>query len=137
MQNGSKNLSFSFLSICFYSKCTAHPPEIKLQPKEHTTTVGGKEILSVQAGGTKPLQYSWEYKPLQELAEGEGSEWKALPMDSDRIQGANSGNLVITEVNKSDEGRYRCIVSNKVGSMQTSEATLTMGKLTCMGVVTS
>jgi len=70
--------------------------------------------FSIQATGTEPLNYQWECKI------GDGS-------DVERIPGTNSSTLTIPRVQKSNEGSYRCTVSNCAGSETSECATLTVG----------
>ena len=55
--------------------------------------------------------------------------------DLETFPGANSSRLTIPSVQKSNEGSYRCTVSNLVGSETSECATLTIGELNCMHTV--
>ena len=93
------------------------PPEITTQPQDQTSTV----TFTVQATGSN-LVYHWERKLHDDR------EWHSLPK-LDRIQGSNANILTIGELKETDEGRYRCIVSNLVGIISTKPASLTVGML--------
>jgi Immunoglobulin I-set domain. len=43
-----------------------------------------------------------------------------------RLRLVDGGNLMITEVKKSDEGKYQCYVQNMVGERETKPALLTV-----------
>ena len=81
--------------------------------------------FSIQATGTEPLNYQWEHKTGDE-----SGEWQSCT-----FPGANSSTLTITSVHKSNEGTYRCTVSNLAGSETSECATLTVGELNCMHTV--
>ena len=49
--------------------------------------------------------------------------------DVESFPGANSSTLTIPSVHKSNEGSYRCTVSNCAGSETSESATLTVGEL--------
>ena len=110
------------LSIAMYAGI-AIPPRITAHPQELKDAVPDKfAMLTVQATGTEPLKYQWEH----ELGYGSG-EWQLC--DVERFPGANSSTLIIPSVQKSDEGSYRCIVSNLAGWETSESATLTVGEL--------
>ena len=91
------------------------PPIITTHPREIKDTVPGNLVtFTIQATGTEPLNYQWGYKI------GDGN-------DVERIPGANSSTLTIPRVQKSNEGSYRCTVSNCAGSETSECATLTVG----------
>ena len=88
---------------------TAHPvDEIDIVP-------GSDVSFSVTATGTAPLSYQWK-KDGEDLTD-EGS-----------ITGATTATLSITGVMESDEGGYRCVVTNIAGMDTSNNATLTVGK---------
>ena len=77
--------------------------------------------LTVQATGTEPLSYQWEVK-----TGGGNGGWQLCDVES--FPAANSSTLTIPSVQKSNEGSYRCTVSNCAGSETSQYATLTVGK---------
>ena len=96
----------------------ADPPRITTQPRGKKDAVPGNLVVfTIQATGTEPLNYQWERKI-------DGN-------DVERIAGANSSTLTIPRVQKSDEGSYRCTVSNCAGSATSQCAILTLGKNHC------
>ena len=50
---------------------------------------------------------------------------------TDSISGATSATYTINEVMESDEGEYRCVVSNAAGSVTSAAASLTVCKCVC------
>ena len=112
MECGTKLLllvkAFSFL-------CVAEPPQVTAHPVDQTDVAPGSDVtFSVTATGTKPLSYQWQ-KDGVNLSDG------------GRISGATTATLTITGVTESDEGGYRCVVTNSAGTATSNTATLTVG----------
>ena len=106
-----------------FSIRTADPPTITAHPQELKDAVPDKfAMFTVQATGTEPLQYQWQHK-----MRAESGEWQSC--DVVRFSGANSSTLTITSVQKSDEGSYRCVISNIVGIQTTEPVKLSVGKI--------
>ena len=103
----------------------ADPSRIMTHPCGVKNAVPGKPVtFAIEASGTEPLNYQWEHK-----IQDKSGEWQSC--DVERFPGANSSTLTISSVQKSNEGSYRCTVSNCAGS-DTSECTiLTVGKNCC------
>ena len=76
---------------------------------------GDEAIFRVRATG-ESLQFQWQ-KDRSNLH------------DDSRYCDTDTDTLRILEVNKSDKGRYRCLVKNAVGNKCSDEALLTVGKL--------
>ena len=76
---------------------------------------GNEAIFRVKATG-EDLQFQWQ-KDRSDLHE----DSRYCDTDTDTLR--------IIEVNKSDKGRYRCLVKNVVGKMYSDEALLTVGEL--------
>ena len=102
-------------------------PEITGHPQDKKDACQSEvAVFTVQATGSEPLQYCWEWSPL-----GEGEGWQPLPSGRDRIQGVETATLTIDKVQESDEGKYRCTVTSYPGSMISESAVLSVGKPTC------
>ena len=86
-----------------------------VHPVNQTEAVGSDVSFSVTATGTAPLSYQWQ-KDGVNLTDG-GS-----------ITGATNATLIITGVMESDEGVYRCVVTNIAGTNTSNTAMLTVGK---------
>jgi uncharacterized Zn-binding protein involved in type VI secretion len=87
------------------------PPSIAVQPVDQNVDLGATTFFRVTPGGTPPFTYQWLYNGTP-LLNGPG------------ISGATSSNLVLTNVQLASAGSYRVIVSNSVGSVPSSMATL-------------
>jgi len=81
------------------------PPTITTQPKSQTVNEGSSLTFTVVATGTAPLSYQW-YK------------------GSSKISGATSASYTINPVKTTDEGSYKVVVTNIVGSVTSNAATL-------------
>ena len=107
------------LSVAIHA---ARPPRITAHPQQLMDAVPGETLaFTIQASGTELLNYQWEIK----TRDGSGG-WQSC--DVERFTGANSSTLTIPSVQKSDEGIYRCIVSNSVGSQTSEPVNLNIGK---------
>ena len=84
------------------------PPTITSQPANRTVSVGQSATFSVTAGGTPPFTYQWQ-------------------RNGANISGATSASYTRTNAQLADSGaRFRVNVSNGVGNLFSSEATLTV-----------
>jgi len=100
----------------------AIPPRITIHPLDMKDAVSGNSfMLHAEATGTQPLNYQWEWKSAME-----DGEWQ--PCDVERFPGADSSTAVISSVEKSNEGSYRCVVTNCAGAHISNSAKLTVGE---------
>jgi len=81
------------------------PPQITVQPLSYNVQVGTAVTFTIQAVGTTPLTYQWNFNGLP-------------------IQGANQPSYAIQSVLPSDAGRYSCTVTNIAGSQTSFAAAL-------------
>jgi hypothetical protein len=89
-------------------KCsTPVAPSIYAQPTDQTVTIGSVATFSAGVSGTQPLSYQWTYQ---------GSP----------ISGATTPLLVLANVQQSQAGTYAVIVTNALGSVTSSNASLTV-----------
>jgi formylglycine-generating enzyme required for sulfatase activity len=88
-------------------------PQIVSQPQGQSALVGATASFSVQAQGSGTLSYRW-------------SKDGAYLSDGGRITGSASSTLQIANVQTSDAGNYRVRVSNQAGSVDSSNAGLTV-----------
>ena len=111
---------------CFLSKyldldldiLSVDPPTITVEPLNLTNSIPGNGVTFTIAATGQFLSYSWQ---LNE---------EPLTIDP-RHSGADSAELSITAVRESDEGSYRCNVSNAAGSVVSNNAYLTVSKFVC------
>jgi Immunoglobulin domain/PQQ-like domain/IPT/TIG domain len=85
----------------------ATAPVITAQPQSQAVTVGASATFRVTAGGTPPLSYEWK-------------------KDGTPIPDAAGPMLLITNVQAGDVGVYNVLVSNRGGSVTSSNALLTV-----------
>jgi len=83
------------------------PPAITSQPASLTNDPGSSAIFTVVASGSAPLYYQWQKNNIN-------------------IGGATTANYTIASVAETDEGNYRCIVTNMAGSATSLAASLTV-----------
>lgn len=85
-------------------------PLITVQPQSQTNNYGASATFSVTATGSVPLYYQWQ-------------------KDITNISGATGVNYSIASVQQSDEGSYRCVVTNAAGATNSASATLAVNDL--------
>ena len=89
------------------------------QPKSQKNISPGKAVaFSVQATGTEPLGYQWQWKPFGKKDENNG--WQNLSGEGSTFQ--------VEEVQASNAGYYQCVVSNSAENKTSQCALLTVGK---------
>ncbi|MBM3848417.1 MAG: immunoglobulin domain-containing protein, partial [Verrucomicrobia bacterium] len=77
-------------------------PSISKPPSSITTVIGSNVLFTVSATGTLPLTYQWSFGGAP-LLEGQG------------VQGVQSPNLVLSDIDELDRGLYQVEVSNSLG----------------------
>ena len=97
----------------YFCNFLAQCPKITTHPEELGHTVPGKPVsFTVQATGTKPLRYQWQWKPV---VEGVSSgEWQNLSSGGP-VQGADTATLTYSSIESCNEGLYQCVITNTVG----------------------
>ncbi len=83
------------------------PPLITTQPASSSVTAGASATFSVVANGTAPLTYQWS-------------------KNGTAIPGATAATYAITSTTSSDAGTYRVVVTNSLGTANSSTVTLTV-----------
>ena len=111
------NCSFHTKFLCeqiFYNGySTAEPPKIKLHPQSVKEYLPCKPVsFNVQATGTEPLSYQWQWKPAGKG--GSSEEWQNVTCGGS-VQGENSSRLTYPSIEFCSERLYRCVVTNVFG----------------------
>ena len=113
------------LGIIAFFCLPPEPPTITSHPQEMKDAVPGNPVtFTVQATGTDPLTYKWQWKSAEE--DGGSEEWQ--PRD------VESTSLTIPSVHKYNEGSYCCVVSNIAGTQTSEAAKLSIGESSCLHV---
>ena len=84
-------------------------PAILGQPQSRTNVVGTTATFSVIATGAPPLSYQWVLNNL-----------------ANRLPGATNDTLILPNVQASNAGNYRVVITNEVGSVLSATARLTV-----------
>ena len=78
--------------------------------------------FTVQATGTEPLNYLWQWNLAKE---GASEEWQPCS----GVKGSDTATLTIPSVHqKSNRGSYRCVISNCAGSQTSKPAKLEVSR---------
>jgi len=88
-------------------------PSVTSHPSPQTVCPGGVAMFSVTASGSTPLSYRWQ-KGTTDLTDGGHYSNAATPT------------LTVSGADLSDEGDYRCVVTNSYGSATSNAASLTL-----------
>ena len=109
------------LQCCLLLIHIAKPPKISTHPSSQESILPGNSVaFTIQATGTEPLTYQWQWLPPAGN-DGGSEEWQNL--------NCNKVGLKVTGVQANNAGYYRCVVSNSAGSDTSQCALLTVGKL--------
>ena len=104
--------------IFFFSD---EPPTVINHPQTLSKVCPEADVsFAVQATGTDPLRYQWQWKPVEEEC------WN--PCDSEKFPGSDTSTVTIPNVQKTNEGSYRCVITNYAGSQTSKPAKLSIGK---------
>jgi hypothetical protein len=86
-------------------------PAITDQPKSQVVTVGSSAIFTVTASGSPTMTYKWQF-------------------NGSAITGATSGSYSISSAQTGNAGTYNVVVSNGMGSVTSTAASLTVNAAT-------
>jgi hypothetical protein len=89
------------------------PPAITEHPASRTVLPGTTASFTVAASGSTPLYYQWQ-------------RFGTNLTNGGRYAGVTTATLTLTNADFSDEGPYRCVVTNAYGSATSAVATLTI-----------
>ncbi len=111
-----------------------------VQPESRAVSAGEAVTLSVGVTGKQPLNYQWLKNgvPVGDLQIFALSESKATqPSKAFSISGSASRTLTISTAREQDAGRYSVIVSNALGSSESTAASLVVGSTAAAPTITS
>jgi len=111
------SISQNALYKIIYSGSNNSAPVITSQPNSITVPAGQSASFNVSASGSTPLSYQWQ-------------------KNGQNIAGANAAYYLITNVQNSDAGSYRAVVSNAFGSVTSNAASLTVSGFNTKPVAT-
>ena len=108
-------------STCCIFLPVAEPPRIITHPQELKALRKTTAKFTTRAVGTEPLKYKWQWKPAAKKWRmwGRSEEWQPYP-----AEWSDGSTLTIPSVEKSNEGSYRCVISNYAGSQISNSAEL-------------
>ncbi len=88
------------------------PPRITTQPQSQAAALGSAVSLEVQATGSQPLSFQWQFNGV-DIADGP------------RVSGSRTSMLQITNLGMNDLGSYSVKVSNALGWVRSAPVSLT------------
>jgi PKD repeat protein len=86
--------------------CCVNPPSITVQPQNRIVLAGQNATFYVVASGTAPLAYQWQF-------------------NGNNLSGATATNYTRSNVQPLDLGTYDVVISNSLGSITSTLASLT------------
>ncbi len=92
----------------------ATDPAITSQPQSRTNLYGTTATFQVNVSGTPPISYQWHKAGFGDLNDG------------GNISGSHSNILTISAVSAPDGGTYSVTITNNLGNVDSSPATLTV-----------
>src|SRR5437867_9430113 len=109
---------FCFLEAVLLLQLSHHvavaQPSISKQPQSQYATVGLNAQFTVTAGGISPFSYQWQFNGANVIS-------------------ATNSSLSLTNVQFTNAGIYRVVVTNNYGSVTSTDAVLTVGTLAAWG----
>ncbi|MBI4324783.1 MAG: immunoglobulin domain-containing protein [Chloroflexi bacterium] len=85
----------------------AQAPQVLKHPQSQSVAAGSNVTLTVEASGTPPLTYQWQFEQAD-------------------LSGQTGSSLTLNAVTTPQAGKYRVVVSNTAGSATSDEAILTV-----------
>ena len=125
MTTTSADISFS---AAVFSPPLTSPPTISIQPQSELiyAGVGATAQFTVQASGQAPLSYQWysTSSSAGALSAGEILTNGVALAGATKYSGTNSSTLIISNVVAGDLTNYAVVITNSLGSITSSVATL-------------
>ncbi len=109
--DGTKLVAVSQYGQIYTAYIPTNPPSITQQPLDLASCPDSSPVLGVTVAGTPPFGYQWQ-KDGTNLVDG------------GNVIGSTSNNLVLLDVSQSDSANYDIVVTNIVGCVTSSVATL-------------
>ncbi len=97
----------SVVSAPVFLRVEPSAPSILVDPASQSLPASSNPVFQVVAAGSEPLSYQWYF-------------------NSEPIRGASASQLMVSEIQTANEGRYRVEVKNSLGAALSAEATLTV-----------
>lgn len=111
-------------AVEFYSLADlvqASPPVIQSQPSNRSTYAGGRTRFSVTVAGNGGVTYRWQRQAPW------SSSWLDIFLDDGNYAGAATAHLEVVNASTLNDGyKFRCIMTNVIGSVISAEATLSV-----------
>ena len=92
---------------------TQSAPFIVSQPANVQSVVGASAVFAATAGGAAPLAFQWRFNG-------------ANLTDNNRISGSSTPQLIVMDLSAADVGNYRLVVTNSLGSTNSTNASLSL-----------
>ncbi len=105
--NSAGSVASSAATVTVTQPVQVQPPVITTQPASQSAPEGSSVLFSVVASSTVAVQYVWT-------------------RNGAAINGATSSSLTLSNVSRADEGAYVVRVTNSVGSVNSTAATLSV-----------
>jgi hypothetical protein len=109
----SINYSNNGVFLVVTGAVTLSPPFIVSQPASVHSTAGAGAFFTAVAGGAAPLGFQWQLNG-------------ANLTDNNRRTGSAGPQLILMNLEAADAGNYRLVVTNSLGSVVSSNASLTL-----------
>ncbi len=96
----------------------AQAPQILQHPQSQSVAAGSNVTFTVEASGTAPLTYQWQFEQAD-------------------LSGQTGSSLTLNGVTTAQAGKYRVVVSNAAGSATSDEAILTVTSAAVLPSITT
>lgn len=120
--------SVLLIATCGSSVCAGEAPTIMQQPFDRAVCAGSQATFSVVASGNGQLTFEWQTEAAPRVwvpvvVPPREGVWERISIGVDEAGGSST--LCFGWIGASDTRRYRCIVSDSIGSTVSGAARLT------------